>query len=537
MQPRPQNLAYILEHAARVHGDREIVSAAVEGGIHRTTYRETLGRTKRLANALRRLGVGPGDRVATLAWNGYRHLEAWYAIAGQGAVCHTVNPRLFADQIAFILDHAGDRVVLIDHTLLPVLEAVADRLPALEAVVVMTDAAHMPATGLGNVHCYETLLAEAAPAFDWPELPEETPSSLCYTSGTTGNPKGVAYTHRSNLLMAYACNSADAFALSAMSTVLMVVPMFHANSWGLVYAAPMVGAKLVLPGPRLDGASIHSLIEAERVTFSAAVPTIWTLLLQHLEATGGRLDSMKEVVIGGSAVPAAMIRTFADSYGVDVLHAWGMTELSPIGTVNRPTVQVLALPAGERLAIAAKQGRPLYGVEMRIADDNGASLPHDGRSAGRLMVRGPWTVERYYRHERSALDAGGWFDTGDIATIDGFGYMQVTDRAKDVIKSGGEWISSVELENAAMGHPDVALAAVIGLPHPTWDERPLLVIQPKAGRTPNGAEMRAFLADKVARWWLPDDTVLVETIPLAATGKINKLKLREQFRGHRWPAA
>ncbi|MGF1625063.1 MAG: long-chain fatty acid--CoA ligase [Alphaproteobacteria bacterium] len=534
MQPRPQNLAYILEHAARVHGGREVVSATVEGGLHRYSYRDALGRTKQLANALRRLGLAPGDRVATLAWNGYRHLEAWYAIAGQGAICHTVNPRLFPEQIAYILNHAADRFVLVDLNLLPVLERVRAQVPSIEAVVVMTDRAHMP-DGAGLL-CYEELLAAEPADFAWPELPEATPSSLCYTSGTTGNPKGVLYTHRSNLLMAYACNGAEGFALSALSTVLMVVPMFHANSWGLVYCAPMAGAKLVLPGPHLGGRSLHGLITGEQATFSAAVPTIWTQLLQHLEATGGTLPSLQEVVIGGSAVPAAMIRTFAERYGVAVRHAWGMTELSPIGTVNRPTPEVLALDPEAQLAVAAKQGRPPYGVEMRIADEAGRTLASDGRTQGRLLVRGPWTVDRYYREENSACDADGWFDTGDIATLDPLGYMQITDRAKDVIKSGGEWISSVELENTAMGHPAVALAACIGLPHPRWDERPLLVVQLREGAEPCGDALIGHLAERVARWWLPDDVVFVEAIPLAATGKINKLALRQQFSGYVWAA-
>jgi fatty-acyl-CoA synthase len=536
MQDHPQNLVNILEHAARFHARTEVVTRRVEdGSIHRYTYTDALRRTAKLANALKRLGVRFGDRIATMGWNTYRHLEAWYAIAGQGAICHTLNPRLFEEQIEYIVNHAEDSVVLVDPPFVPILECLQERLPTVERTVVMTDRAHMPGTALKNAMVYEELIAAEPDEFDWPSFPEETPSSLCYTSGTTGNPKGVLYTHRSNLLHAYAISGRDAIGASGQDSVLMVVPMFHANSWGLAYACPMVGAKLVLPGARLDGACIYELLDSEQVTLSAAVPTVWTVLLAHLREHGLKLPYLKEFLVGGSAASRSLIEAYERDYGVTAVHGWGMTEMSPIGTTCRLKSFMRALGFEKQLDVRVKQGCPLFGVAMKLVDDAGNALPHDGRTAGRLMVKGPWIVKRYYKHDHDAIDADGWFDTGDIATIDAEGYMQITDRAKDLIKSGGEWISSVDLENTAMGHPRIALAAVIGVYHPKWEERPLLVVKPAAGAVLTREQVLDFLRDKVVKWWLPDDVVFVDEIPLTAAGKISKATLRERFKGYRLP--
>jgi len=529
MQFCPQNLANILEHAARFHGGQEICSRITADLVHRYTYRDALARSKKLANALKAYGVKPGDRVATLAWNDYRHYEAWYAIAGQGAVCHTINPRLHSDQIRFIINHAEDKVILVDPEFVTILEKMLPDLPSVEKFVILTDQDNCPTTTLKNAVDYETFIAEQPDLFEWLNLEEESASSLCYTSGTTGNPKGVLFSHRSNLLMAYASCSADAFNLSALSSVLMVVPMFHANSWGLVYAAPMTGAKLVLPGRYLDGENIHGLITNESVTFSAAVPTVWNLLLAHMQENRLKVPSLQEVVIGGSAVSKAMVVQFKCDYNVDVLHVWGMTEINPLGSVNRPTAATLKLNKDEQLAIALKQGRPVFGIDMCIKDDNNVLQNHDGKSPGRLLVRGPWVVSSYFRNDAVILDTDGWFDTGDIATIDAEGFMQITDRAKDIIKSGGEWISSVDLENAAMNHPDITLAAVIGMPDHKWEERPLLLVKQNKGAKISEKDIKDFLIEQVAKWWIPEKIIFVPDIPLTATGKINKLKLRKIF--------
>ncbi len=530
MQQTPVNLVSILRHAAQLHPQQEVVSKTEEGEIHRYGYRDAYQRTQRLASALADFGLRPGERVATLAWNHYRHLEAWYAIFGQGAICHTLNPRLFPEQLVWIMNHAEDRLLFVDLSLLPVVEKILPRLPHLEALILMNDSKHMPTGSFPKpLLCYEELLEGGAPHFDWPLLEEDTPALLCYTSGTTGHPKGVLYTHRSNLLHALALVSPAAVGLNCDMTLLMIVPMFHANGWGAPYGAPMVGSKLVMPGPHLGGAAIHGLIEAEQVTHSMAVPTLWNMLLGHLEESGGRLDSLREVLIGGAAAPAAMIEQFWKEYEVRVLHAWGMTELSPLGTVNRPVPALAGLPAEERAAIAAKQGRPVFGIELRIADEEGATLPADGSSAGRLMARGPWVLERYYGEEEAAVDAEGWLDTGDIATLDEYGYMQITDRAKDVIKSGGEWISSVQLENLVAGHPAVELAAVIGVADEKWGERPLLLVKKRPQEELLGEELVEFLRDKVVQWWLPDRVEFLEEIPLNATGKVDKRKLRERY--------
>jgi fatty-acyl-CoA synthase len=530
MQDSPINLIAVLQHAAVAHRDQIMVSALPEGVRHRQTYGETYARTMRLANALKRIGMRPGDRVATLAWNTHRHVEAWYAISGQGAICHTLNPRLAPEQLAFIMNHAEDRVLMTDAMFAPLVQKLAPSLPSLERVVVFTDRAHMPEGS--DWLCYEDLLAAEQPAFDWPSFPEETASSLCYTSGTTGDPKGVLYSHRSNLLQAYAIGGKDALNLGLRDTALMIVPMFHANAWGLVYGGPMMGAKLVLPGAALDGASVHALIKEEKVTNSAAVPTVWAMLLAHLDKEGGDLKPLKEVVIGGAAVPRAMIKTLRDKYGVTVAHGWGMTEMSPVGTVNRLAPKHVDLDPEAQLDILAKQGRPLFGVEMKIVDEDGRELPRDGEAAGHLLVRGPWIAKAYFRRDTSILDAEGWFDTGDVATIDPDGIMQITDRAKDIIKSGGEWISSVDLENCAMGAPGVQLACAIGVAHPKWGERPILLVVPKPSAKPEPDVVLAHLSSTCAKWQLPDDVIYVEALPLTAAGKFDKKVLRAKYADH-----
>jgi fatty-acyl-CoA synthase len=538
MQDAPLNLVQILEHAARFHGTTEVVTRRVEdGSIHRYTYADALRRTRQLAGALRSLGVRAGDRVGTMGWNTYRHLEAWYAIAGQGAICHTINPRLFHPQIEYIINHAEDVALLVDPTFVPLLEMLEHRLPGVRDYVVMTDDAHMPQTALRNAVSYESLVAGQSDAFDWPSFPESTPSSLCYTSGTTGNPKGVLYTHRSNFLHAYAINGKDALGVASGDTVLMAVPMYHANSWGLAYSCPMVGATLVLPGAEMDGPHIYQLLHDERVTFSAGVPTLWNMLLAYLREKPLELPDLKELMIGGSAVPRRIIEIFDREYAVTVLHGWGMTEMSPVGTTCRLKPFMKSLSYDEQVDIRVKQGYPLFGVSMKLVDDNGQAVPHDGKTAGRLLVKGPWIVKRYYLEDRDAVDSDGWFDTGDIATIDEHGYMQITDRAKDLIKSGGEWISSVDLENTAMGHPDVALAAVIGVSHPKWEERPLLIVKAADHAGLTRETMLDYLRDKVCRWWLPDDVVFVDEIPLTAAGKISKVTLRHRFKDYPLPTA
>jgi len=530
MQDAPVNLAQVLEHAARFHSEVEVVSRLVEDNrLHRYTYADAYRRTKQLANALKRLGMQFGDRVATLAWNTFRHLEAWYAISGQGGICHTVNPRLFPQQIDYIVNHAEDTIVLVDLTFVPLLEQLQDKLSAVKHFIVLTDEANMPETTLRNVICYESLIAGESDQFEWPSFPEDTPAGLCYTSGTTGDPKGVIYTHRSNLLHAYMVNGKDVLAIASSDSVLMVVPMFHANSWGLAYSCPMVGAKLVLPGAKMDGASIYELLDAEQVTFSAAVPTVWNMLLGHLEEKDLQLPCLEEIMVGGSAVPRRIVESFDEQYGVSVIHGWGMTEMSPIGTICRLKPFMKSLSYEQQVDIRLKQGTAVFGVGMKIVDDEGVELPHDGSTFGRLLVRGPWTVKRYFRDQQDCVDPDGWFDTGDVATIDDYGYMQITDRSKDLIKSGGEWISSVDLENAAMGHAQVDLAAVIGIAHPKWEERPLLVVKTAAEVEVAAEEIMAFLSDKVVKWWLPEAVVFVDDIPLTATGKISKLTLREQF--------
>lgn len=535
MQDWPLLLHRIIDHAAIQHGRREVVTRAVEdGAIRRTDYARIRQRALAVAKRLQMAGIAQGDRIATLAWNTDRHLELWYGISGLGAITHTVNPRLFPEQIAWIMDHAGDRLLFLDISFVKLMEGLQDRLPTIERFIILTDAAHMPETSLREAVPYESWLAEADDDFAWAKLDENSAAGLCYTSGTTGGPKGVLYSHRSNVLHALACAAPDFMALSSRDTVLPVVPLFHANSWSLAYSAPMTGAKLVMPGAKLDGPSLLELLESEAVTLSAAVPTVWLGLLQHLETVQARLSSLKRVVIGGSACPRAMTEAFERKYGVTVAHAWGMTEMSPLGSFCSVKPGYAGLEGEALLDLKMKQGHPPFTVEFRITDDAGRDLPWDGKTFGRLKVRGPAVARAYFRREDEAmLDEQGFFDTGDVCTIDGEGYMQITDRSKDVIKSGGEWISSIDLENLAIGHPDVMEAAVIGVPHPKWDERPLLIIVPKAGRTPDKASLLGFFEGKIAKWWMPDDVVLVDAIPHTATGKIQKTTLREQFRDYR----
>jgi len=537
MQDWPLLIHRVIDYAGTQHAKREVVSRSVEGPIHRTDYASIRLRSLKLAQRLERDGIRFGDRVATLAWNTWRHLESWYGITGIGAIYHTVNPRLFEDQIVFIINHAADRILLLDLTFVPLVEKLASRLPTIERFVILTDAAQMPQTSLKNAVAYEDYINEADGDFRWASFDENTAAGMCYTSGTTGDPKGVLYSHRSNLLHAMMAVAPDYFCLSAMDRVMPVVPLFHANSWSLAFSAPMVGASLVMPGPKLDGASVHSLLEDEAVTMSAAVPTVWLGLLQFMQTSGKKLSTLKHVGIGGSACPRIITESFETQYGVRVTHAWGMTELSPLGSFCAIKPETAALAGQALYDLKQKQGYAPFTVEMKIADDSGRSLPRDGKTFGRLMVKGPSVSKGYYGIDAAILDEEGFFDTGDVATIDENGYMLITDRSKDVIKSGGEWISSIELENLAVGHPDVAEAAVIGIAHPKWDERPLLVIITKPDRVPTKDEILAFMSGKIAKWWMPDDVVFVDEIPHTATGKILKTALREQFRDYRLPTA
>ncbi len=537
MQEWPLLCHKLIDAAARQHGAREIVSRSVEGPIVRTTYAGLRQRALKLAQRLDREGFVLGDRIATLAWNTARHLEAWYGIMGIGAIYHTLNPRLFPEQIAWIMNHAEDRALLVDLTFLPLAERIVPQVPSLKKVIVLTDGAHMPETTLPDAVSYEEWLSEVDGDFRWKSFDENVAAGMCYTSGTTGEPKGVLYSHRSNVLHAMISAMPDAMGISSRDVILPVVPMFHANAWGLGQSAPMIGAKLVMPGARMDGAGIYELLDAERVTFTAAVPTVWLMLMQYLEETGSKLPYLKKVVIGGSACPHAMIRKFQDDYGVEVVHAWGMTEMSPLGTLCTLKPEYSGLAGAARLDVQQTQGFAPFGVEMKVTDDNGNEHPWDGSTFGRLKVRGPAVARAYYGGAGGEqFDAEGWFDTGDVAHIDPHGYMRITDRAKDVIKSGGEWISTIELENLAVGHPDVAEAAVIGVPHPKWGERPLLVVVRKPGREPSADDILAFMEGKVAKWWMPDDVAFVAEIPHTATGKIQKTVLRAQFRDHRLPA-
>ncbi len=541
MMDAPLLISDLIRHADRHHGATEIVSKTVEdGAIHRYTYRDAHARSRRLANVLKRFDLKPQDRVATLAWNGYRHFEIYYATAGSGAVIHTINPRLFPDQITYIANHAEDKVVFFDLSFAPLVEKLAPQLKSVQHFVCMTDRAHLPATQIKNLHAYESLIEAEKADFDWPEFDEKTAACLCYTSGTTGNPKGALYSHRSTMLHAYAAALPDTLNISARQVVLPVVPMFHVNAWGLPYSCALAGAKMVFPGQHLDGKSLYELFEAEGVTLSAGVPTVWLGLLNHLKQENKRFSTLKSTVIGGSACPPAMIRTFQDDYGVQVLHAWGMTEMSPLGSAGTLKAKQEKLAKAQRDALQAKQGRAIFGVDMRIVDENGAELPWDGKAFGDLQVRGPWVIERYFKGEGGdplVKDAAGrgWFPTGDVATIDEEGTMQITDRSKDVIKSGGEWISSIDLENIAIAHPAIAEAAVIGVKHPKWDERPIVVAVKKAGQEVSKEDLLRFYEGKIAKWWMPDDVLFVPELPHTATGKLSKLTLRQQLREYKLP--
>lgn len=540
MQDAPLLISSLIDYAADYHGDREIVSRTVEGPIHRTNYREMRRRSKQLANALAALGVQLGDRIATLAWNGYRHMECYYGVSCLGAVLHTINPRLFPEQIEYIANHAEDKFIFLDLTFVPLMEQLQDKLPKTQGFVILTDEAHMPQTKLRNVLCYETLLKAHSDEFTWPIFDENTASSLCYTSGTTGNPKGVLYSHRSTVLHAFAACMGDVLGVTSTDSILVIVPLFHANAWGIPYAAAMCGAKLVFAGLAMDGKNVFELLRDEKVTMTAGVPTVWLMLFGYLDSLSEKdkkLPDLKRVIIGGSAAPRSMLQRFHDEWGAFVIHAWGMTEMSPLGTTGNLLAKHQNLPFDKQLDVQVKQGRVVYGVEMRIVNDEGQEQPHDGKAFGLVQVRGPWITKGYFRGEGGeVLDQDNWFSTGDVATLDADGFMQITDRAKDVIKSGGEWISSIDLENEAVGHPAVAEAAVIGIAHPKWQERPLLIVVKKKDASVSKDEMLKYLEPRIAKWWMPDDVAFVDQLPHTATGKLLKTKLREQFKDYKLPA-
>jgi fatty-acyl-CoA synthase len=535
---QPLLVSSIIAFAARHYGDGEIVSRRVEGDIHRYTYRDCEVRARRMAQALQGLGVGMGDRVATLAWNGYRHMELYYAVSGSGAVLHTINPRLHPEQIAYIVNHAEGQYLFFDMSFLPAIEQMARHCKTIKGYVAMCDRDRMPQeTSIPTLLCYEDLISASSGEYEWPQFDERAAASLCYTSGTTGNPKGALYSHRSTVLHAYASAMPNALNVASHDTVLPVVPMFHVNAWGLPYSVPLSGAKMVFPGPALDGKSLYDLFEAEGVTFPAGVPTVWLGLVNHVLQNELRFSTFRRTVIGGSACPPAMMDTLIDKLGVEVVHAWGMTEMSPLGTACTLMGKHQQLPAGDQRAVLRKQGHAIYGVDMKIVDDDGSELPWDGATYGHLLVKGPWVVSGYFRGEGGEVLQDGWFPTGDVATIDADGYLQITDRSKDVIKSGGEWIGSIDLENIAMSHPAVLQAACIGVAHPKWAERPLLVVVRRPGADVSREELLAFFEGKVAKWWIPDDVVFTEALPVGGTGKIQKNKLRDLYQEHRLPTA
>jgi 3-(methylthio)propionyl---CoA ligase len=538
MQSQPLLISGLIEFAHRHHGDGEIVSRRVEGDLHRYTWSDVAARSRQVANALDGMKLAFSDRVATLAWNGYRHLELYFGVSGTGRVLHTINPRLHPDQIAWIANHAEDQILCFDMSFLPLVQAVHARCPTIKAYVAMCDADKLPTdSGIPNLLSYEAWIGSQPRQYNWPQFDENSASSMCYTSGTTGNPKAALYSHRSTTLHAYAAALPDVMSLSARDSVLPVVPMFHVNAWGIPYSAALTGCKLVFPGPAMDGKSIYELIEGEKVTYAAGVPTVWQMMLGHMGAGGLKFSSLKRTVIGGSACPPAMIETFQNTYGVEVLHAWGMTEMSPLGTLNTLKNKHLDLSPAEQLKIRMKQGRAIYGVDMKIVGEDGKELPWDGKTYGDLLVKGPWIVREYFKGEGGDPLKDGWFPTGDVATIDAEGFMQITDRSKDVIKSGGEWISSIDIENIAMAHPAVAMAACVGMPHPKWDERPIIAVVKKPGAEVAVTDLLKFYEGKTAKWQIPDDVVFVDAIPLGATGKMQKMKLREQLKDYKLPNA
>ena len=537
MQDQPLLISNLIDFAERHHADVEIVSRRVEGDIHRYTYKDAAQRSRQVAHALDGMALQFSDRVATLAWNGYRHFELYYGVSGSGRVLHTINPRLHPDQIAWIANHAEDQVLCFDMSFLPLVQAVHSQCKTIRQYVALCDADKLPAdSGIPGLISYEAWIAPHPTTYRWPTFDENSASSMCYTSGTTGHPKAALYSHRSTTLHAYAAALPDVMSLSAGDAVLPVVPMFHVNAWGIPYSASLTGAKLVFPGPALDGKSIYELIEAEQVTYAAGVPTVWQMLLTHMKPAGLHFSSLKRTVIGGSACPPAMITAFNDDYGVEVLHAWGMTEMSPLGTLCSLKNKHQGLPAEDKMKIRLKQGRAIFGVDMKIVDDRGAELPWDGKTYGDLLVKGPWIVKDYYKGEDAAPLVDGWFPTGDVATIDADGYMQITDRSKDVIKSGGEWISSIDIENIAVAHPAVAMAACIGVAHPKWDERPIIAVVKKPGAEVSREELLRFYEGKTAKWQIPDDVVFVDAIPIGATGKMLKTRLREVLKDYKLPS-
>jgi fatty-acyl-CoA synthase len=536
MQQQSLQISSLIDFAARHHGDGEVVSRRVEGDVHRYTWADVASRARRVANALDTMKLAQSDRVATLAWNGYRHLELYFGVSGSGRVLHTVNPRLHPDQIVWIANHAEDEIMCFDMTFLPIVQAVHAKCTTVKKWIALCDADKLPAdTGIANLMSYEAWIGDESDSYKWPQLDENLASSMCYTSGTTGNPKAALYSHRSTILHAFAAALPDVMCISARDSILPVVPMFHVNAWGIPYSAAMTGAKLVFPGPALDGKSVYELIEAEGVTFAAGVPTVWQMLLGHMKPNGLKFSKLNRTVIGGSACPPAMIESFRTDYNVDVLHAWGMTEMSPLGTLCTLKNKHLSLPADAQMKIRLKQGRAIYGIDLKIVDEAGQELPHNGKAYGDLLVKGPWVVREYFKQEGPSPLVDGWFPTGDVATIDEDGFMQITDRSKDVIKSGGEWISSIDIENIAMSHPAVAMAACIGVMHPKWDERPIVCVVKKPGFEVTREELLAFFEGKTAKWQIPDDAVFVDAIPLGATGKMLKTKLRELLKGYTLP--
>jgi len=541
MQDRPLLISSLIEHAARFHPDTEIVSRLPEGPMHRTTWAGVAKRSRQVANALAKLGIQQGERVGTLAWNSYRHLALYFGVSGTGAVLHTVNPRLFPEQIDYIINHAEDQVLFFDITFAPLVEKLAPVLKTVKAFIAMTDREHMPAIQVPNLLCFDELMDQQSDQYTWPEFDEKSASSLCYTSGTTGNPKGVLYSHRSTMLHTLMELAPDTFGIASHETLMLIVPMFHANAWGAPYAAAMVGARLVLPGPHLDGQSVYNLMRDERVTFSQGVPTVWMMLFQYLDQNP-QLDprslGVKRIGIGGAAVSRAVLERFEKQFGAEVVQGWGMTETSPIGVISKLLPKHAGLPEEELVKVKLKQGRGVWGVDLKIVDADGKALPWDGVAYGHLHVRGPWIASGYFRGEGGdVLDAEGYFPTGDVATIDPDGFLQLVDRAKDVIKSGGEWISSIDVENAAMSHPGVVEAAVIGVAHPKWQERPLLLVVPRAGAEVSKQSMLDHLSSRIAKWWLPDDVLMVDSLPHTSTGKLLKTKLRELYRDHQLPGA